>query len=600
MRLSLMQWIALREVCKAFTDQVDRQPPFILLDPDIDTNALFDQFLTDATPDYAAKIAGMVGKIFLSGIFRRENIGEILAKIASVTTWERIEIRYRNSSFSDVVIPLLDALNHTKCTTRRKLSYSGQLLTVRDRAVVEEVLRSSSLQLTTLDTADVAEFLPFIAGNAKFRDLILDLEDSATLTRETFKAVREMQGSVKRLSLKSMGFIESNDVLNAFGNKGLESLTISSNKFKNAVDLLPWLTLPLRTLKLDAVNLEPATMAAALGITDTLITLEIDYGSQYWNDNDMFLFRENMKSLMPALRMNHTIERLSLGINSIRENFNFVLTDLPDVVLNHTSIKSMALNSGNLVWPELVAPFKPKSMDDLHLVMQSKGLIGMTNFFRHLSSLKRLRMEIEDCSHCNWEYLRLFSCLGMEEFSLVMYKVTSSIGKPMPFAECLSSGLNRLYLHIPTGYDCTGVGTALGGATALTSLELFNVDCSEMGDELVKGLVENKSLERFKLGLPPSSVYVPEIKQALSLAKIIEAVFFHPSISYAAIHCGNGDEEREFFLPEHFIKWLTHLKPTLNLELGDTTESPPDDASDDEIQAVSDIYLRLMMRYQKG
>lgn len=280
MRLSLMQWIALRKVCKAFTDQVDRQPPFILLDPDVDTNALFDQFLTDATPDYAARIAGMVDKISLSGIFRRKNIAEILAKIASVTTWERIEIRYRNSSFSDVVIPLLDALNHAKCTTRRKLSYSGQRLTVRDRAVVEEVLRSSSLQLTTLDTADVAEFLPFIAGNAKFRDLILDLKDSATLTRETFKAVREMQGSVKRLSLNSMGFIESNDVLNAFGNKGVESLTISSNKFKNAVDLLPWLTLPLRTLKLNGVNLEPATMAAALGITDTLITLEIDLYSQ--------------------------------------------------------------------------------------------------------------------------------------------------------------------------------------------------------------------------------------------------------------------------------------------------------------------------------
>lgn len=599
--LPLEQWIALRQLCKVLNEQVDRQPPFILLDPDVQTDTLFCQYLEDATPQYAYKLANLVSKISMSEVFRRNNFGKILEEIAKTKSWERMKIR-NAKPFSVVARPLLDALNHAPCGIKRKLAYyGGNGLTSKDRALVEEVQQSSSLQLTTLATEDVADFLPFIARNAEFSYLDLDLKESATLTRETFKALQQMQGPIKRLVLRSIGSINTSEVLNAFWNKSLESLIMKSSDFGNVIDLLPWLTLPLKSLKLDASILDQATLANALGITETLKTLQIDHNSGGWYATQNFLFQENIKSLVPALRMNHTIEHLLLGTGTEREDSSFILDGLLDTVLNHATIKYLAWDSGDSVWPKFVAPKKSKKMDELFFVMGSKGMIDLANFLRHLSSLVRLRLDIKDCCACNWEFLPLLSRLGVEEFSLLIDHEggLSEDDKRLPIAECFFPGLGQLSLNVPVEYDATRMGAALGNTTALTSLELLNVDCFEIGDELVEGLTKNKSVERIVLSLPPPSKVGSEIEQALKLAKIIESIFNHASISYASIDCNTWDDDRAYYVPREYCKLLQHLKPGLRLELACTTVISPDDASYKETQTVANIYKGIVERYAR-
>lgn len=601
--LPLEQWIALRQLCKALSEQVDRQPPFILLGPDVRTDALFCQFLRDATPEHAYKLANLVSKISMSEVFSRNDFGKILEEIAKAKSWERIKIRAWQPLFV-VARPLLNASSHAPCGAKRKLAYYGEKkLTLKDRALVEEVQRSSSLQLTTLKTGDVADFLPFIARNAEFSDLDLDLKNSATLTRETFKALQQMQGSVKRLSLNSMGSIDSSEILGALLDKGLESLIINDSGYPgDGIDLLPWLTLQLKSLKLNESIPNPAKLAKALGVTETLKKLEINYVGKLgrWPKGpDELLFQENFKSLAPALRLNHTIEHLSLNINSGGRNFNTVSAELLEAILNHTTIKNFEWECGGCEWIELAPSMKPKAMDSLFLKDCSVDMEKIVNLFQQLSSLKRLNLEFTKLTVWNSAFLPLLSRMGVEEFSLFVdeYKACSDL---LPVAECLFPGLNRLSLHVDDWYDSTGLGAALASTVTLRSLKLFRVDCIEMSAELVEGLVANESLCRIELGLSTLwDEYDPDtaIETAIGLAKIIEAIMNHSSISYARIDCHVADTGCYPFLPEKYYELLRHLEPGLFLVVSDTTEDPPENVPSEKIQAVMDIYRRIVERY---
>jgi hypothetical protein len=606
--LPLEQWIALRQLCKTLSERVDRQPPFILLYPDVQTDALFCQFLRNETPEHAYKLANLVSKISMSEVFRRNDFGKIFEEIARAKSWERIEI-HASHPLSVVTRPLLAALSHAPCGAKRKLAYyfTGEpsIFTSKDRASVEEVQLSASLQLITLKTSAVADFLPFIAGNAEFSDLDLDLNNSATLTCETFKALQQMQGSVKRLSLRSMGSIDSSEVLDALLDKGLESLNIDSSRPGNGIDLLPWLTLQLKSLILNESDPNPATLAEALGITEKLRTLEINYGSTWLRDRDGLLFKENIKSLVPALCMNHTIEHLSLSANSDRMNFNPFSAELLEAILNHTTIKHFEWSCGDSEWPELVAPIKPKAMDSLLLKNCSVGMDKIVYLLQQLSSLKCLHLEFTELARWNSEFLPLLSRLGVEEFSLHVgdLKQDSAFDNSLPIAECLFPGLNRFALDVDGWYSSTGMDVALASTVSLTSLKLHKFDCIEMSAGLVKGLVGNKSLERIELSL---SIWDDNdvdddpdiaIDTALGLAKIIEAILDHSSISYADIDCNSGGLGYEVFLPEGWRQLLENLNPGLQLVLSGTTKNPPEEVPFEKIQAVLNVYKRIAVEH---
>lgn len=611
--LPLRQWIALRQLCKAFTEQVDRQPPFILLDPDVKTDKLFYQFLKDTTPEYAYKLANLVSKLSLSPALWRDAFGEILEEIAKAKSWERIKIRSHEPLFV-VARPLLDTLSHAPCGAKRKLAYYGKTLDKDDREFVEKVQRSASLQLTTLETEDVADFLPFIAGNAEFSDIKLNLKNSATLTRETFKALQQMQGSVKRLSLESMGSIDASEILDALLDKGLESLIIWSSHPSHGVDLLPWLTLPLKSLKLKWSSHNPATLADALGITETLKTLEISYELGLRENPDDWPFQEKIKSLVLALRMNHTIEHFSLHVHSNGNDFVPILAELLHAILNHTTIKYLKWNSfGNSFgreWPKLAAPIKPKAMNGLFFKNCSVGMVEIVNVLEQLSSLKCLHL-IFSTGLTKWnskllplnsEFLPLLSRLGVEELSLDVDEAggSSVFANPLSIAECLIPGLKRLDLDVGYLYDSTGMGAALAGTATLRSLKILRFSCVEMSAELVKGLVGNESLVRIELGLDTEEDpddYDNPIDTAIGLAKIIEAILDHSSISYAYINCDVGGGGSPVFLPEEYRELLEHLEPGLDLVLSDTTECPPENVPPEKIQAVSNIYKRIVERY---
>lgn len=599
--LPLRQWIALRQLCKAFTEQVDRQPPFILLDPDVKTDELFYQFLEDATPEYAYKLANLVSKLSLISDFWPHDFGKILEEIAKAKSWECIKIRDRKP-LSVVARPLLDALSHAPCGAKRKLAYYGKTLDKDDRAFVEKVQRSASLQLTTLETNDVADFLPFIAGNAEFSDIKLDLKNSATLTRETFKALQQMQGSVKRLALTSMGSIDASEILDALLDKGLESLIIWSSHPSHGIDLLPWLTLPLKSLKLKWSSHNPATLADALGITETLKTLEISYESESRENPDDLPFQEKIKLLVLALRMNHTVEYFSLHIHSDGTHFNPISAELLDAILNHTAIKYLKWNCIGREWPKLAAPTKPKAMNGLFFKNCSVGMVEIVNLLEQLSSLKCLHLKFSMVyTKWNFEFLPLLSRLGVEELSFDVDEAEGSsvFANPLSIAECLFPGLKRLALDVDYLYDSTGMGAALAGTATLTSLKILRFSCFEMSAELVKGLVGNESLVRIELGLDTEDypdAYDNPIDTAIGLAKIIEAILDHSSISYAYINCDVGGGGSPVFLPEEYRKLLEHLEPGLDLVLWSTTEDPPEDAPPEKIQAVSNIYKRIVER----
>ena len=592
--LPLGQWIALRQLCKALTEQVDRQPPFILLEPDVRTDKLFCQFLDNAAPEYAYKLANLVSKISLSEVFHSKNFGTILKEIAKANSWERVKIRTW-APLSVVARPLLDASSDAPYSVKRKLAYySANKLTLNDRALVEEVQRSSSLQLTTLATEYVADFLPFIARNTEFSDLDLDLRNSATLTRETFKALHQMQGSVKRLSLESIGSVDSSEILLALLDKGLESLIINASHPGNGIDLLPWLTLQLKSLKLNATILDPTTLVEALGITKTLKKLEINYESK--STEKYFPLKDNFESLAPALRMNHTIEHLSLNTGLERIGSYHVSAALLHAILNHTTIKNFEWNCDNCEWPELVTPIKPKAMDSLFLFNCDVSLEKIVNLLQQLASLKCLHLEFQGASESNSEFLPLLSRMGLEKFTFHLNEA-DAWNYGLPIAECVFPGLTLLSLDGNDYSDESGFGAALASTATLTSLKLskFGIRC--IIDELLEGLMENESLERIELRLWIAEIPEMAIDSAEDFAALIKVILDHSSISHAVIECNCWGTGHGIFLPEGYCKLLEHLKPGLHLVLSGTTKKPVEHMPPEKIQAVTDIYKRIVESY---
>ena len=136
--LTLREWVGVRQLCKACAEQVDRQPPFILLDPDVRTEQLFQQFLKDATPEYAFRLGNLVGELKMGLPSHHEKLDGILEAVGKSQAWEVLKIAATGASIrlSSYSSPLLRVLDGCPGNVKKKLEYRYQL-TKEDRGAAE-------------------------------------------------------------------------------------------------------------------------------------------------------------------------------------------------------------------------------------------------------------------------------------------------------------------------------------------------------------------------------------------------------------------------------------------------------------------------------
>lgn len=606
--LTLREWVALRQLCKACAEQVDRQPPFVLLNPDVRTEKLLQQFLEHATPEYAFRLGNLVAKLKIGWVFDQAKLDSILEAIGKAQAWEVMKIgdSCSSSRLASFSLPLLRALNAGRGNMKRKLDYMGKM-DKSDRASAEQVQRSSSLQLTALKTAEVSEFLPFIGSTAEFTNLELDLKHSVALTRETLKALQKMQGSIKCMTLRHVGQCDSSEVHGAISNKGLESLKLFNRDMQpwfksylegdpgNGIDLQPWLTKSLVNLELDGSACNASTFAQAIGSSRTLKTLAI-YGDLRTMQGDAQSAAAETDILSTALRMNQTIETLLLRLGN-EEACGFVPAELLNVILNHGALKHLEWGSKNIEWPMLAAPENPKAMDQVFFKIHPDAMLGAAYFLHQLDSLKCLRLEISEFNGCNWEFLSTFTSLGLEEFCFSKSEKGYECSPPLPVKKCFCHGLRRLELSVDDDSNYAGMDAALASTTSLISLTLNYVIVDwRVGNGLINGLEENESLEELNLNMcddGPCSETI--MRAALVKASVIETIFNHPRIVEATLdfkyHCTEGTET---YMPAGYAELLPHLDPALELVLSETTDIPPDEATPEEIRSVSEVYERIV------
>lgn len=615
--LPLRQWVALRQLGKEWVARVDGQPPFVLLEPDADTDKLLDQFLSDDTPEYAKRLGNLLGSVDVSRIMDNAGAEKIYRELAKAGSWDCVianagwwgDLENTSQAFNLRVIgaPLLRQLRQSSTQSIRKLSYYGEDLDRSDLSFVQEVQRSTCLQLTTLKTREVPHFLPFIAGNAEFSDLDLDLTSSEVLTRKTFQSLQQMQGAVRRLTLRSMASCDAGIIQGALCDKQLESLTLVSAK--NNVDLLPWLSMPISSLKLVGCTVDATTFATALGSTRSLEILdlsriELSRTSETFTNDD--LGKKNRKALSACekinillwgLRGNRTIDRLVLYENDQDNILNSDPDNLFQVVLDHHTIKHFELTGLKGEWPALVAPDNPKAMEEIFLGMGSRGLFGLAHLLEHLTSLKQLSLRLYDYDYVRWnlKFLSMLPRLGVEVFSFDPFEPADCDFKnfeSVPFKGFIWPGLRHLTLDVSDGYDSEGMAEAIGRTTTLEFLQLDRFHTDLMGKELIGGLKKNESLRAILINSCELQENEFEIKSSLIVAEIIEAIFDHPNIEYAFLDFNVIDTEDCMYLPFGYDSLLKQLKP--GLHLSGTTESPPEGATPAEIQSVSDVYERIV------
>jgi hypothetical protein len=333
--LTLGEWVALRQLEKAMAQQVDRQPPFVLLEPEASTDKLLEQFLTDDTPGYARRLGNLLGNLDISRIMGDASAAKIysaLAKagawdclIANASRWENMKTPSQPYNLRFFGAPLLRQLAQSSPHSIRKLCYQGRDLDRGDLSFVQEMQQSSCLRLITLKTKDVNDFLPFIAGSAEFSDLDLDLASSEGLTLRTFQSLQQMQGAVRHLTLSHMASCAPGLIQSALCDKQLTSLTLLSAGYN--VDLQAWLGMPISRLKLAACTVDATTFVTALGATQSLKILDVsglglsctpkppETKALVEKDENVMSSRAKASIFFQGLRANQSIEQITLQVS---------------------------------------------------------------------------------------------------------------------------------------------------------------------------------------------------------------------------------------------------------------------------------------------
>ena len=625
--LTLGEWVALRQLEKALAQQVDRQPPFILLEPDSRTDKLLEQFLTDDTSEYAHRLGNLLGNLDISRIMGDARAAKIYNALAKAGAWDCLTAdasRWKNTSTPSQPpkpynlrffgAPLLRQLGQSSPHSLRKLCSQGRDLDRGDLPFVREMQKSSCLRLITLKTKDVNEFLPFIAGSAEFSDLDLDLASSEGLTLRTFHSLQQMQGAVRHLTLSQMASCASGLIQSALCDKQLESLTLVS---ANNVDLLPWLSMPISSLKLVRCTVDATTFDTALGSTRSLKVLDMSglvlsltpkppgTKAHAKKGENALPSRAEAFRFSQGLRSNQSIEKLLLRASDLNHFLNTDPACLLDGILNHDTIRHIEWTEVREEWPRVYPPENPKAMDEIFLGMSSRNLYGITHLLDRLASLKRLRLQLYDydfnADMVNLKFLSMLPKLGVEDFSLDAFEPDNCDYKNLfsiPFKDFIWSGLRRLTLDVSDGYNIEGMAEAIGSTTTLEFLRLDRFDAALMGKALIKGLIQNESLRVLIITTCELEMGDANIQSALMAAEIIEAIVDHANIDQGVLDFNFNDEEDGMYVPYGADAILKRLKP--GLHLWGITDSLPEGATPEQIEALTDIYERIVQDVDSG